>query len=175
MMAEEDVTPADMLEGPSLLQMLEELPPLSDGSRMRILHAKYKAEEQRICILTIKMRCKYSFIQMNKFPGQDFDGTSYVFKMSSSGPGSGVELVRRMAEGDLKHAYVHFDHIKRVHHWTTLGAHVYNPYCRHLLTIVVCDMKIETREAQQMLWEYLNATVLHFGKFRPKFAGMLSA
>jgi hypothetical protein len=61
-MAEEDVTPADMLEGPSLLQMLEELPPLSDGLRMRILYAKYKAKEQQICILAIKMWCKYSFI-----------------------------------------------------------------------------------------------------------------
>jgi hypothetical protein len=146
-MVEEDVTPTDMLEGPSLLQMLEELPPLSDGPRMRTFHTKYQAEEQRICILEIKMRCKYSLIQMKKFLGQDFDGTSYVFKMSSSGLRSGVELVRHMTEGDLKHAYVHFDHIKRVHHWTTLGAHVYDPYCQHVLTIAVCNMKIETGEA----------------------------
>jgi hypothetical protein len=79
---------------------------------------------------------------MNKFPGQDFDGTSYVFKMSSIGLGSGVELVHCMTEGDLKHAYVHFDHIKRIHHWTTLGTHVYDPYYQRLLTIA-----IETGEA----------------------------
>jgi hypothetical protein len=139
---------------------------------MRTLHGKYKAEEQQIYILAIKMQCKYSFIQMNKFPRQDFDCTSYVFKMSSSGPGSGVELIHRMTQGDLKHTFVHFDHIKHVHHWTTLGVHVYDPYCRRLFMIVICDMKIETGEAQQMFWEYLNATVLHFGKFRPKFAGM---
>jgi hypothetical protein len=175
MMAEEDVTLADMLEGPSLLQMLEELPPLSNGLRMRTLHAKYKAQEQQICILTIKMWYKYSFIEMNKFPRQDFDGTSYVFKMSSNRPESGVELVRRMTEGDLKHVFVHFDHIKHVHHWTMLGAHVYDPYYRRLLMIAVCNMKIETGEAQQMFWKYLNATVLHFGKFRPKFASMLCA
>jgi hypothetical protein len=110
---------------------------------------------------------------MNKFLKQDFDGTSYVFKMPSSGPGSGVGLVHRMTEGDLKHVFVHFDHIKHVHHWTMLGAHVYDPYRWCLLTIVVCDMKTKIGEAQQMFWKYLNATKLHFGKFRLKFAGIL--
>jgi hypothetical protein len=71
-----------------------------------------------------------------------------MFKMSIHGPGSGVELVRRMTEGDLHHAYVMFNHIKRIHNWMTLGTHVYDPFCQRFLTIVVCDMKTETQKSQ---------------------------
>jgi hypothetical protein len=39
----------------------------------------------------------------------------FVFKMSEVGPGSGVHLVNRMQPGGfLEHAWIMFDHIKRV-------------------------------------------------------------
>jgi hypothetical protein len=41
-------------------------------------------------------------------------------------PKSGVELVRRIIEGDLKPFWVMFNHIKRVHNWTTMDAHVHD-------------------------------------------------
>jgi len=55
--------------------------------------------------------------------------------MSTHGLGNGVELVKRMTKGNLKTYWVMFDHIKKVHDWTTMGAHVYDPFCCRLLTI----------------------------------------
>ena len=56
---------------------------------------------------------------------------SHVFKMSTSGPGSGVDIVERMrrsGKGDLRHSWVCFDHVKRVTDgWTTMACHVYDP------------------------------------------------
>jgi hypothetical protein len=40
----------------------------------------------------------------------------------STHPKSGVELVRRMIEGDLKTFWVMFNHIQKVHDWTPMGA-----------------------------------------------------
>jgi len=42
-----------------------------------------------------------------------------LFKMSTH-PKSGVELVRRIIEGDLKTFWVMFNHIKKVHNWTKM-------------------------------------------------------
>ena len=40
---------------------------------------------------------------------------AYVFKMSTVGPGSGVDLVRRMQPGgDLALQFMMFDHVKRI-------------------------------------------------------------
>ena len=61
--------------------------------------------------------------------------------MSEVGPGSGVHLVKRMqVGGDLKDAWIMFDHVKHIKHWTTMAYHVYDSaYCR-VMTIAVCDM-----------------------------------
>ena len=59
--------------------------------------------------------------------------------MSTVGPGSGVDLVRRMQRGgDLELQWVMFDHVKRISHWTTLGVHVYDPTHCKVMTICVC-------------------------------------
>ena len=57
---------------------------------------------------------KYGVLR-NKFLGQDFRRTLFVFKMSTHRPGNRIELMRRMIEGDLYHAYIIFDHIKEIH------------------------------------------------------------
>ena len=84
-------------------------------------------------MLQLKRSSTYDFFHSMQFPYQTNDATikSHVFKMSTMGPGSGVEIVermRRMGNGDLKRAWVCFDHVKRISEgWTTMAAHVYNP------------------------------------------------
>ena len=84
-------------------------------------------------ITKLRSSSKWSFVQENKFPGQGSESDKvFVFKMSEVGPGSGVDLVKRMQPGgDLQNAWLMFDHVKRVKHWTTMGCHVYDPtYCQ---------------------------------------------
>ena len=59
--------------------------------------------------------------------------------MSTVGIGNGVNLVRRMTTSGLKDAFVMFDHVKRVHHWTTMAVHVYNHNLQLLLTIAIYE------------------------------------
>jgi hypothetical protein len=99
----------------------------------------------------------------------------FVFKMSEVGPGSGVHLVNRMQPGgDLKHAWIMFDHVKRVKNWTTMACHVYDSaYCR-VMTIAVCDMQSEDVAAQMVLWKNLNDVMGWHGVPEPKFKGFMA-
>jgi hypothetical protein len=114
---------------------------------------------------------KWAYVQENKFPGQgsDFEKV-FVDKMSEVGPGSGVHLVNRMQPGgDLQDAWIIFDHVKRIKHWTTMAYHVYDSvYCR-VMTITVCDMQSEDATAQSVLWKNLNAVMARHGIPQPKF------
>jgi hypothetical protein len=58
----------------------------------------------------------WAYMQQNMFPYQGDDSNKvFIFKMSEVGPGSGVDLVRRMQpSGDLEHSWMMFDHVKRV-------------------------------------------------------------
>ena len=58
----------------------------------------------------------WAYVQRNQFPRQSDDADKvFVFKMSEVGPGSGVDLVRRMQPGgDLENAWILSDHVKRV-------------------------------------------------------------
>ena len=49
-------------------------------------------------ILKLKKDSKYDYIQDNRFPGQGSD-LAYLFKMSTTGPGSGVDLIKQMQPG----------------------------------------------------------------------------
>ena len=54
--------------------------------------------------MTMKRESKFEFIHDSVFPGQRKEKV-YMFKMLSEGPGSGVDLVRRMQSvGDLHNA-----------------------------------------------------------------------
>jgi hypothetical protein len=65
----------------------------------------------------------------------------FVYKTSKVGPGSGVHLVNRMQlGGDLQDAWIMFDHVKRIKHWTTMACHVYDFVYYRVMTIAVCDM-----------------------------------
>jgi hypothetical protein len=58
----------------------------------------------------------WAYVQDNKFSDQGSDSDKvFVFKMSEVGPGFEVHLVNRMQPGgDLEHAWIMFDHVKRV-------------------------------------------------------------
>ncbi len=82
-------------------------------------------------LLRLKRECTYDFFQGSRFPGQGKEGDKcFVFKMSTVGPSSGVDLVNRMRRtsmGDLRFAWVQFDHTRRVTDWVTMACHVYDP------------------------------------------------
>ena len=84
-------------------------------------------------LLQLKKCCMYKYFHSMLFPFQNTDIiTNYhVFKMSTLGPSSCMELVERMhrtRNGDLRKSWVCFDHVKRIiDGWTTMAAHVYNP------------------------------------------------
>ena len=45
--------------------------------------------------------------------------------------------------GDLEDAWIMFDHVKRVKHWTAMACNVYDSaYCR-AMTIALCNMQSE--------------------------------
>jgi hypothetical protein len=69
-------------------------------------------------IATLRGCSHWAYMQENKFPGQDSDlDKVFVFKMSEVGPGSGVDLVKRMQlGGDLENMWIMFDYVKRVSH-----------------------------------------------------------
>jgi hypothetical protein len=95
--------------------------------------------------------------------------------MSEVGPGSGVHLVNRMQSGgDLEHAWIMFDHVKRIKNWTTMACHVYDSaYCR-IMTIAVCDMQSKDAAAQMVLWKNLNDIMARHGVPEPKFKGFMA-
>ena len=82
------------------------------------------------------------------FPGQGDDSEKvFIFKMSKIGSGSEVELVRQMQPGgDVEHAWIMFNHVKRVTNWTTMASHVYNATYQHIMTIACCDFRSEDKD-----------------------------
>ncbi len=84
-------------------------------------------------ILQLQRRCVFPFFHGSRFPGQGgLKEKCYLFKMSTKGPASGVDLVNRMRRtgtGDLRNAWVHFDHTHRIDGWATMSCTVYDPRC----------------------------------------------
>ena len=127
-------------------------------------------------ITMLRGSSNWNYVQKNMFPGQGEDlDKVFVFKMSEVGPGSGVDLVKRMqAGGDLENAWIMFDHVKRVRSWTTMACHVYDStYCR-VMTIAVCDMQSEDVAAQSVVWKNLNAVMARHGVQSVNFKGFMA-
>ena len=100
----------------------------------------------------------WAYIQRNMFPGQGDDSDKvFIFKMFEVGPGSRVDLIRQMQpDGDLEHAWIMFDHVKRVTNWTTMACHVYDATYQRVMTIACCDFQSEDKDAQIIFWKNLN-------------------
>jgi hypothetical protein len=60
--------------------------------------------------------------------------------MSEVGPKSDVHLVQQMQPGsDLQDAWIMFDHVKRVKHWTTMACYIYDSaYC----WVMICSKRM---------------------------------
>lgn len=82
-------------------------------------------------ILQLQRRCVFPYFHGSRFPGQvDLGEKCYLFKMSTKGPASRVDLVncmRRTGTRDLRNAWVHFDHTHRIEGWATISCSVYDP------------------------------------------------
>lgn len=82
-------------------------------------------------LFRLKRDVAYEFFHGSRFPGQGRkEEKCFVFKMSTLGPGSGLDLVNRMrrtGDGDLRRAWIQFDHTHRSIDWVTMGCHVYVP------------------------------------------------
>jgi hypothetical protein len=118
----------------------------------------------------------WTFVQENKFLGQRADlDKVFVLKMSEVGPGSGVDLVKRMQPGEnLDNVWMMFDNVKRVRQWTTMVCHVYDStYCR-VMTIASYDMQSEDSEAQIVFWKNMNVVMERNGVVEPNFKGFIA-
>ena len=115
------------------------------------------------------------YIQRNMFPGQGNDSEKvFIFKMSEIGSGSGVDLVRWMQlSGDLEHAWIMFDHVKRVINWTTMACHDYNAAYQRVMVIACCDFQFEDKNVQIIFWKNLNHVMARHGVPLPQFQGFM--
>lgn len=94
--------------------------------------------------------------------------------MSTQGPGNGVELVNKMRpKGELGGCWVFFDFVKRMHDWTTMACHVYNPFVREMQTIAIGDFKVEDTESQILFWTLLNMVMEKEGYKKACFKGFM--
>ena len=125
-------------------------------------------------ILKLKKGSRYDFIQESCFRGHGSD-LAYIFKMSTIGLRSGVDLVCRMQKGgNLQSEFIMFDHVKRVPYWTTLGAHIYDPIHCKVITIYCCDMKSEMANHQKQMWMSLIAVMEKHGVTDVNFARFMA-
>jgi hypothetical protein len=110
------------LQGSKLEEVLERFEGIANASVKNDID-KLK-DANNMDILALGVNCMYDYIHDSNFPGQGGPETQcYLFKMSTHGRGSGVDIVRRMfTEGsDLQNSWIVFDHVKRVEGWTTLA------------------------------------------------------
>ncbi len=170
---------------PRQLLSLEELEPFFDRCKeLNSPHLRHKVTTfkflRRLGVMDgiAKLRgvSSWAYVQRNQFPGQGDDTDKvFVFKMSEIGPGSGVDLVKRMQPGgDLEHAWIMSDHVKRVAKWTTMACHVYDGTYQRIMTIACCDFQSEDKDAQVLFWHNLNHVMARHGIPKPYFKGFMA-
>jgi hypothetical protein len=71
--------------------------------------------------------------------------------------------------GDLQDAWIMFDHVKRVKHWTTMAYHVYNSTYYQVIIVAIYNMQSEDVVVQSILWKNLNAVMAKHGMSKSKF------
>jgi hypothetical protein len=139
-----------MLRGQELEDILDKFEHLSSPNLWNTISLSRSSSKRGAydSIMAMQRYTRIEYIHANVFLGQGKDKV-YVFKILVDGPGSGVDLVKRMQPGgDLKNAWLIFDHVKRVQEWTTMACHMYDAaYCK-VMTIAVCDMQSEDTKVQ---------------------------
>ncbi|MCO5593623.1 hypothetical protein L7F22_047638 [Adiantum nelumboides] len=164
-------------------QLLERVTPLVQRKRiqrsMDIARQNVKGSIlglKALLDLKEKTNRRYPFFHSILLPNQLASNVEpHIFKMSSVGPGSGVNLVNQMRlGGPLEKQFVHFDHVHRTSGWTTMSAHVYHPFVRELLTIAVGEFKVENTNAQVLFWTLMNERLQQCGFESAEFAGFMA-
>jgi hypothetical protein len=120
--------PKKMLRGQELEDILDKFEHLSSPNLQNTISLSRSGSKRGAydSIMAIQRYTTIEYIHGNVFPGQGKDKV-YVFKMLVDRLGSGVDLVKRMQPGgDLKNAWLMFDHVKRVQEWTTMACHMYD-------------------------------------------------
>lgn len=161
----------------------ETLAILADDSIMRsmiksIKQYKHNSSDLSM-ILELRKKTVFPFVQSVLFPGQNLgtDDRPHVMKMSTKGPGSGVDLVRRMqAGGDLENSWVMSDIMHRMtdNTWCTMSAHVYDHLYRGLCTIFVCELVSQDTEALQTAWRAMKRVCAENGIEQVEFSGFIA-
>jgi hypothetical protein len=168
--------PKKMLRGQELEDVLDKFEQLSSPNLRNTISLCRSGNKRGAydSIMAMKTNTTIEYIHANVFPGQGKDKV-YVFKMLEDGPGSGVDLVKRMQPGgDLENAWLIFDHVKHVKEWTTMVCHVYNAtYCK-VMTIAVCDMQSEDTKVQCIMWRELNDFMTKNGVENTNFKGFMA-
>jgi hypothetical protein len=165
-----------MLWGQELEDVLDKFEHLSSPN-LRNTISLYRSGGKRGAydnIMAMKTYTTIEYVHANIFPGQGRDKV-YVFKMLEDGPGSGVDLVKRMQPGgDLKNAWLMFDHVKHVKEWTTMACHMYDAAYYKVMTIAVCDMQSEDMKVQCIMWRELNDLMAKNGIENTNFKGFMA-
>lgn len=97
--------------------------------------------------------------------------------MSLKGPGSGLDLIRRMQPGgDLQDSWVMSDVMHRMHEkqWCTMSAHVYDHLYRGLCTIFVCELVSEDTPALETAWKVMKRVCKANGVDNVQFCGFIA-
>ena len=161
-------------DDPATVLFLNELEPVFDSCkelnspslRNRVYMFKYLRRFGVMDGIT-KLRglSNWAYIQRNMFPdqGDDFKKV-FIFKMSKIGSCSRVDLVKRMQPGrDLEHAWIMFDHVKRITNWTTMAYHVYDATYQRIMTIACCHFQSKDKDAQIIFWKNFNHNTARHG------------
>ncbi len=93
----------------------------------------------------------------------------HLFKMFTHGITSGVELVWRMMEFNLQRTWVAFNHVKCIHNWITIIAHVYDSCMRSMQIIAICNMKGKDKKSIMLFWTMLNDICVIYGIMDTQF------
>jgi hypothetical protein len=168
--------PKKMLWGQELEDVLDKFEHLSSPNLRNVISLSGSGGKKRAydSIMALQRYTTIEYIHGNVFSGQGKDKV-YVFKMLVDGPGSGVDLVKRMQPRiDLENAWLIFDNVKRVQEWTTMACHVYNAaYCK-VMTIAICDMQSEDTNFQCIMWRELNDLMAKKGIENTNFKGFMA-
>jgi hypothetical protein len=107
------------------------------------------------CLQKMQKNVHFLFIQQYRVPGQGSEkGFPFIFKMSSKGAGSGVDLLKRMRPGnDLFGTWVMFDVMHQITTgWLTFSAHIYDHNYRALCTIFTCKLLAKDADSCKIAW-----------------------
>lgn len=125
----------------------------------------------------MQKNCLFPYIQRYRAPGQgSIDDFPMIFKMSVKGPGSGVDILRRMLPGGNLHGtWVMFDVMRRLSDgWLTFSSHVYDHHYRSLCTIFTCELKSEGAKSIATAWRQMIDVAKENGVPRVEIYGFMA-